>query len=151
MRTIGLRAAPRGVTFAIFESISQTIVTVEEIKIPAAFRTPDGLKYLRSNLLDILREFDVLKAGVRLSEPSAQNPSVDRIQIEGVIQEAFASSELEAYYLGQISSISRRLGIARDRFKPLVDGSEDFPIENWGDLSGVEREAVLCAVGAVSA
>jgi hypothetical protein len=92
MITIGIRAAPKAVTFAIYDSDAKTIINIEEIKIPAAFSSPDGLKYLRNNLLDVLREFKVEKAGVRASEPSARNPSIERIQIEGVIQEAFASS-----------------------------------------------------------
>jgi hypothetical protein len=53
------------------------IVNVERIKLPAAFATPDSLKYLRSNLVDVLREFKVEKAGVRATEPNAQNPSIE--------------------------------------------------------------------------
>jgi hypothetical protein len=149
MITIGIRAAPTVVTFAVYDSVAKAMVNIEEIKLPAAFTTPDSLKYLRSNLLDILREFKVQKAGVRAIEPSAQNPSIARIQIEGVIQEAFASSELVAYYVGHISSITSRLGIERSAFKPLVEGDKEYPVENWKELSKEEREAVLCAVGAV--
>ncbi|WP_262030162.1 hypothetical protein [Microvirga sp. Mcv34] len=151
MITIGIRAAPRVVTFAIYDSEAQAIINIEEIKIPAAFSTPDGLKYLRSNLLDVLREFEVEQAGVRVTEPSAQSASVERTQIEGVIQEAFASSNLTRYYVGQISSISARLGIDRKKFKPLVDGEDEYPVENWNKMSKEEREAVLCAVGATNA
>lgn len=151
MVTIGIRAAPKVVTFAIYDSDRLAVLNVEEIKIPAAFPTPDGLKYLRSNLLDILREYRVEKAGVRVTEPSAQTANADRLQIEGVIQEAFASSELSAYYVGQISSISARLGIARSKFKPLVAGEEDYQIENWSEMSKEQREAILCAVGATRA
>lgn len=151
MITIGIRAAPRVVTFAVYDSEAERIINVEEIKIPAAFSMPDGLKYLRSNLLDVLREYEVEQAGVRVTEPSAQSPSVERIQIEGVIQEAFASSNLSKYYVGQISSISSRLGIDRARFKPLVDGENAYDIENWDKMTKEQREAVLCAVGAMNA
>jgi len=151
MITIGIRAAPKVVTFAIYDSGSRKVVNVEDIKIPLAFSPPDALKYLRSNLLDLLREYKVTKAGIRASEPSAQNPSVERIQMEGVIQETFASSDLAAYYVGHISSITSRAGIARTDFKPMVAGEKSFDVDNWTDLSSVEREAVLCAVGAVNA
>jgi hypothetical protein len=150
MITIGIRAAPRAVTFAIYNSDAEEIVNIEEIKIPAAFATPDGLKYVRNNLLDVIREYKVEKAGVRVTEPSARSPTVDRIQIEGVIQEAFASSDLVAYYVGQISSISAKLKIDRTAFKPLVDGDQEYAVANWGGMSKEEREAVLCAVGAVN-
>jgi hypothetical protein len=146
---IGIRAAPKSVTFAIYDADAKAIITVEQIKIPASFSTPNKLKYVRSNLLDILREFNVTKAGVRVSEPFAKSLNIDRVQIEGVVQEAFASSELKAYYIGQISSISARLGIERNAFKPLVEGSENYDIENWQDLDREEREAILCAIGAV--
>jgi hypothetical protein len=56
MITIGIRAAPKVVTFAVYDSENRALVNVEEIRIPAAFSTPDALKYLRSNLLDVLRE-----------------------------------------------------------------------------------------------
>ena len=92
--TIGIRAAPSAVTFAVYNTDAKEVVNVEQIIIPAAFTTPDRLKYLRSNLLDVLREFKVEQAGVRVTEPSAKMANVDRIQIEGVIQEAFASSDL---------------------------------------------------------
>jgi hypothetical protein len=151
MITIGIRAAPKVVTFAVYDSESCEVINVEHIKIPAAFATPDALKYVRSNLLDVLREFNVSQAGIRAAEPSAQSPSIGRIQIEGVIQETFASSNLAAYYVGHISSISARIGIQRSEFKPLISGDGDFGVENWDKMSSEEREAVLCAVGAVNA
>jgi hypothetical protein len=149
MITIGIRASPKTVTFAIYDSSEKRVVNIEHIRIPAALTTPDALKYVRCNLLDVLREYKVEKAGIRASEPSAHNPSIDRIHIEGVIQEAFASSNLAAYYIGHISSIAAKLGIERTAFKPLVDGESEYPVENWKNMSKEEREALLSAVGAV--
>lgn len=151
MKTIGIRAAPKAVTFAIFDTTAKAVLNVEELKVPVAFATPDALKYIRSNLLDILREYDIERAGIRVTETLAQSASIDRIQIEGVIQEAFASSTLRSYYVGQISSISGRLGINRKRFRPLVDGDEDPGVENWKIMSKSAREAILCAMGAANA
>jgi hypothetical protein len=130
MITIGIRAAPRGLTFVVYDSDAEEILNIEEIKIPAAFSKPDGLKYARSNLLDVLREYRVERAGLRITEPNA-DPNVARVQLEGVIQEAFASSDLAGYYVGQIASISALVGIPRASFKPYVDGDEDYPIDNW--------------------
>ena len=96
-----------------------------------------------------MREYSILEAGIRILEPTAQRISIERVQIEGVIQEAFASSPIKSYYIGQISNISSRIGIKRTEFKPLVEG-ESAPdgFEGWGNLSKAEREAVLCAMGA---
>ncbi|WP_294332484.1 hypothetical protein [uncultured Sphingomonas sp.] len=151
MITIGIRAEPKGLTFAIFDSNDRRVLNVEEIRIPAAFTVPEGLKYVRSNLLDVLREYKVAKAGVRVTEPNAHSMSIARIQIEGVVQEAFASSAVSAYYVGQISSIAARLGLKRTDFKPLTAGLKEPEVENWSQHSLVEREAILCAMGAVDA
>lgn len=151
MITIGIRAAPKAVTFAIFDTDANTIINVEKIKIPAAFPMPAALKYVRSNLLDVLREYHVEQAGVRVTEAFSQRLNIDRIQIEGVIQEAFASSELQSYYVGQIASISKQLDIDRKKFKPLVDGEENPGVENWDKMDKEEREAILCAMGAKDA
>jgi len=151
MKTIGIRAAPSAVTFAVIDTNDNSVVNVEKIKIPAAFATPDALKYIRSSLLDILREYDVEQAGVRVTESQADSPSVERSQIEGVIQEAFASSNLKAYYVGQIASISARAGFDRARFKPMVAGEDNPGVENWGKMTKEAREAILCAMGARNA
>ena len=71
MRTIGLRATPKAVTFVIFDTDSNEILNVEEIRIPSAFLIPDALKFVRNNLLDVLREYDVQLAGIRVTEPTA--------------------------------------------------------------------------------
>jgi len=139
------------VTFAVFDTKTREIINVEELKVPAAFAMPDALKYIRSNLLDVLREYGIESAGIRATESLARSASIERIQIEGVIQEAFASSGLLSYYVGQISSISRRLGIERARFKPLVAGDDDLGIENWTGMTKAEREAILSAMGAENA
>lgn len=148
MRTIGIRAAPKAVTFVVFDADADAVLNVEDIRIPIAFHTPESLKYVRNNLLDILREYGIERAGIRVTEPSAQSPNIARIQIEGVVQEAFASSLLKSYYVGQISSISARLGIERADFKRYVDGQLDWPVENWASLRKEQREALLCAMGA---
>jgi hypothetical protein len=150
MITIGIRAQPSGVVFAVYDSGQNAIVNVEEIRIPSAFALPEGLKYVRSNLLDVLREYQVEQAGVRVTEPSARSPSVERVQIEGVIQEAFASSTVRAFYVGQIASISRRLDMDRTDFKAMISGEKDPGVEGWGQQGVHQREAILTAMGATN-
>lgn len=151
MITIGLRASPRSITFAVYDSDEQQILNIEEIKSPASFSGPEGLKIIRSNLLDVLREFDVSKAGIRITEPTARSPSFERIQIEGVIQETFASSNMKAYFAGSIATIAAKLQLNRADIKPLIDGEANYDLEGWNNLSNIQREAALCAVGAVNA
>lgn len=148
MNTIGLRASNTEVVFAVFDTDNISIVNVDTISIPVAFTVPLGLKYLRSNLLDVLKEYNINSAGIRITESNAKNMQIARIQIEGVIQEAFASSGIKSYYTGQISSISRRLKIERASFKQIVDGRNDLDIAEWDDFTKNQREAVLCSIGA---
>lgn len=150
MITIGIRAQPAGLVFAVYDGDQKAIVNVEEIRIPAAFDVPEGLKYVRSNLLDVLREYRVEQAGVRVTEPSARSPSVERVQIEGVVQEAFASSTVRSFYVGQISSISRRLGMNRTDFKSMVSGNKDPGVDDWQKHGTLQREAILTAMGAAN-
>jgi hypothetical protein len=151
MLTIGIRAAPSAVTFAVFNSDTREVVNVEQIAIPAAFDVPDALKYVRSNLLDVLREYKIEQAGLRVTEPFSQRSNIERVQIEGVIQEAFASSTLVAYYTGTIATIAGRINENRDSIKPMVKGTRDPGVEGWAGHSEIEREAILCAIGAANA
>lgn len=146
---IGVRASPTEVIYCVFDPNNDAIVNIGKINIPKSLGVPEQLKHIRLNLLDVLREYEVLEAGIRILEPTAQSISIERVQIEGVIQEAFASSNVKSYYVGQISSISSRVGIDRTQFKPLVEGETSLDgFENWHDLSKTEREAALCAIGA---
>lgn len=151
MLTIGIRAAPTAVTFAVFDSDKRAIVNVEEIVVPAALDVPDRLKYVRSHLLDVLREYQIERAGLRVTEPVAQQVSIERVQIEGVIQEAFASSALQSYYTDTIATIAARIGEDRNSIKPMVKGTRDPGVEGWAGHSEIEREAILCAMGAANA
>jgi len=150
MRTIGIRVSPKIVTFVIYDADTKEILNIENIKVPVAFTTPDALKYIRSNLLDILREYQISRAGIRVTESSAPTLNINRVQIEGVIQESFASSLLDHYFVGQISSISAKIGIERSDFKKYIDGQINFEqVENWNSLSKDQKEAVFCALGAI--
>jgi hypothetical protein len=146
---IGVRASPTEVVYCVFDSDQDEVVNIGKISIPKSLGVPEQLKHIRLNLLDVLREYEISEAGIRILEPTAQSISIERVQIEGVIQEAFASSNVKSYYVGQISSIASRVGIERSQFKPMGDGDTSLEgFENWGDLSKTEREATLCAMGA---
>ncbi|UPL21865.1 hypothetical protein [Alcaligenes faecalis] len=146
---IGVRALPTEVVYCILDPEKSCIVNVDKIVVPKSLDTPEQLKHIRLNLLDILREYEIKYAGIRVLEPTAQSVSVERVQIEGVILEAFASSKVEGYYVGQVSSISSRININRVDFKKYVDNELDFEsVEGWGSFNKNQREAILCALGA---
>ncbi len=149
MRHLGIRVKPTVLVFAVYDSVASGLVNVEKVKIPKALEFPEALKYIRNTVLDILREYNIFSAGIRITESNSQRTDVRRIGIEGVVQEAFASSTLSSYYVGQISNISSRVGIERKHFKPYVSGEIDCElVEHWDKLDSDEREAVLTALGA---
>lgn len=149
MNTLGLRASPSEITFCVYDADAQSLVNVEEIRIPNALNTPEQLKYIRATILDVLREYKIQKAGIRLTEPSSRTLSIPRIQVEGVIQEAFASSMLESYYQGAMATIASKVGIPSAEFKRRIKGEREQPdIEGWNEFSEKSREAILTAMGA---
>lgn len=152
MNTIGIRVSPTAIVFAVFDSTNNIVKNVESLNVPSALDVPETLKYIRNQILDIIREYEVVKAGIRVTEASSQNLSIRRIEIEGVIQETFASSFLEKFFTGQISTIAAKLGIPRADFKRYVDGEIPYPnIENWTTFNKEKKEAVLTAIGACNA
>lgn len=152
MKTLGIRVKPDAVIWAVFDSTDNSIVNVENIKIPKALPTPESLKFIRNSILDILREYEIEQAGIRIIESNSKTISIPRIEIEGVIQEAFASSSLKKYYCGQISTIAAKLGIVRADFKHYIDNTKKQDlVDNWVDFNKEEREAILTALGAKNA
>lgn len=148
MISIGLRVEPKKITFAIIDIEENEILNIEKLIVPISLDVPEQLKYIRLNLLDIIREYDVNVAGIRIIESNARTLNVERIQIEGVIQEAFASSSIEKYFIGQISSISAKLGFPRTDFKKYIDNTLQYKIEGWENLRSEEKEALFVAIGA---
>lgn len=151
MKTIGIRASNTSVIYAVYDSDAKKVENAEELLVPKAFNLPDALKYIRNNLLDILREFEIEMAGIRTTEPTAQSVNFERIKIEGVIEEAFASSNLLAYYSGPIATISSKLKIDRADFKRYIAGEISWDVPGWPKTSPNIKEAILTAIGAVNA
>jgi len=152
MITIGFRASPKAVTFAIYDTEKSLIVNVETIKVPLALDTPEALKYIRNTVLDILREYNVQMGGLRITESAALTTNLERIQFEAVIQEAFASSSLQRYFAGQIANITSRVGIERTDFKKYTAENYAYTrINDWLGYKKEEREAIITALGAINA
>ena len=149
MRTIGFRVEPTKVTFAVHDA--GRIINLEELKIPNALEVPEKLKYARNSVLDILREYSVEKAIIRIPESTAQQVNVERTQFEAVIQEAFASSQLVKYYTARLVSLAKLNDIEYSDVKKYVSGELVIePSEKWLSYTNIQREAVLCATGAVN-
>jgi Holliday junction resolvasome RuvABC endonuclease subunit len=154
MNILGIRVEPKKTTFSVIstENESYKIINVELIKIPAALDFPEKLKYIRNCVLDILREYNISIAGIRVAESKAQNLDVTRLHIEGVIQEAFSSSNVEKYFVGRKNSIASKLNMTVKELETIFKGEKVFKlIDNWDVCRTREaRESVLTAMGALA-
>lgn len=153
MNILGIRVEPKKTTFVVIEVNQEMfkVVNSELIKVPAALDFPEKLKYIRNCVLDILREYSINIAGIRVTEGNSQNMDITRLQIEGVIQEAFSSSDVEKYFTGRKTSISSRLNITTDDFDEIVKGKKAYELlYGWQLLRNpCSREAGLVAMGAL--
>jgi hypothetical protein len=156
MVSIGFRVSPTKVTFAIVRgSPGQdfTLVNASAVNIPPALDTPRQLQFIRTTLLDVMDEYAVTRAGLRLAEHTAKQKNPFRLNLEGVVQELLASGNVERFVSGPIATIASLLGISdRTVVKALISGQESpaYAID-WTGLTNEEREAVLMAVAAASA
>jgi hypothetical protein len=153
MRSLGIRVTAKAIHFAIVEKNENrfSIINVELIKVPQALDFPSRFKYIRNTVLDILQEYSIPFAGIRVVESNSKNISFERLQIEGVIQEAFASSCITSYFTGQMQSISRNISITTETYKEITTNRDStFPIlESWELCKDKDhKEAALVALGA---
>ena len=100
----------------------------------------------------VLREYSICYAGIRVAEANTQNLDITRLHIEGVVQEAFSSSDVSSYFTGRKTSIAARLNLKSKQLEAVFKGERRFNvIVNWNILSQKNlREAALVAIGAVS-
>ncbi|WP_394153114.1 hypothetical protein [Vibrio maritimus] len=152
-KILGLRVEPKSVSYAILvvDNGNYEIDQIDVIKIPAALRAPEQLKYVRNTVLDIVEQNNVTLAGLRAAEGNSQNMDIGRIYIEGVIQESFSSCNVKRYFIGRKVSIAARLGVDCAAYDQLVSGRRAFElVENWNEASNNnKREAVLVAMGVI--
>lgn len=152
MTAIGIRVTPQKVYFAVIEIEKESLVLkdVEAINMPAALPDPAKLSHIRIVLNDILGEYKVTCAGIKITEPNAQRPNVFRLNIEGVVQELMASSSMNSYFCGQISTLAACLGEERSKIKKYINNELNFrDIDGWEEFKSEEREAIITAVAAL--
>ena len=148
---IGIRVySNKKVYYSIIEETedSRNYLSTSFFVIPLAMNAPERLNYVRNTIIDIINEYGVTTALVRVRErlTNINKLAVERFYIEGVLLEAIAGSKVTKYKLGEISSITSLLGIERTDFKKLTNNElqwDDLP-ENmdWAELANEEREAI---------
>ena len=148
--SIGIRVKPDCIIYSIIKENdgNKEIILIDKVNVPIALEVPEQLKFIRSTFLDIIYENKVNRACIRITESMALKPSIERINIEAVIQELIASCTVEKYFVGQISNISAKLGMARENFKKIIESKECDFIEEWSNFNKEETESLLAALSA---
>ncbi|MDC6365359.1 MULTISPECIES: hypothetical protein [Flavobacteriaceae] len=149
---IGLRVySNKKIFYAIIEETddSYNFLTVDTINVPLAMEEPERLNYIRNTIIDIIAEYQIDNALVRVKESlyNVGKRDIERFYIEGVLLESLAGSTVSKYKLGQIATIAMLLEIERKNFKKFADNELEFEnIPNeiiWSSISKEERESIL--------
>lgn len=152
---IGFRVSPKKVTYAVVRGSADGVFTLAglgEVCIPYALEAPRQLRFVRTALLDIIEETSSTRAGLRIAESTALKRDPFRLNVEGIVQELLASSEVEHFVAGPIATIASLLG-ERDRkvVKQLISGKQpSMLVVEWSQLDEMQREAALIGVCAAS-
>jgi len=148
MRILGVRAAPKVASFIVYCSVDKDLKCADVINIPQTLSIPERLKYIRNNILDILREYDVSLAAIRVCEANAQKQSIERLYIEGVIQEALSSSNVKKYFTLRKQGIYSRIGITSKEYDRAISGELAVSGFDTSSYSQATNEAILSALAA---
>lgn len=155
---IGIRVlSNKRVYYSIIEETEDGYIysTISFFVVPLAMNEPERLNYIRNTIIDIINEYNVTTALVRVRERlnNINNLALKRFYIEGVLLEAIAGSKVTKYKLGKISSITSLLGIDRANFKKLSNNEmqwENLPETlDWAELGLEEREAILSCLASL--
>lgn len=152
LKSIGIRVTPKEVYYAIVEESGDDLelLTAGSVIVPPALELPDQLSFIRTTMLDIMDEYGVRRAGIRLTEYTARRTSKERLNLEGVVQELLSSSAVEQYFAGTIATIAAWLGESdRSRVKGFFEGMEFMEMDSWTDYSRERRESIVTAVAAL--
>ena len=153
MRSVGIRVTPSEVFYAIVEQGEDELVllTAGGVIVPQALELPDRLSLVRTTMLDIMAAYGVCRAGIRLTESIAPKTSMERVNLEGVVQELLSSSPVDRYFAGRIATIAAYLGESeRGRVKEYFEGAEFMNLDSWSSYSRERRESIVVAVAALA-
>ncbi|MDO7850388.1 hypothetical protein [Hymenobacter convexus] len=149
---IGIKAAPKEILYVVIKKTEARLdlLTPSKLIVPVSLTVPEKLSFIRKAFKDIIAEFQCNRAGIRVTEDLA-DPNPDRLSYEAVIQELIASSSVEKYLIGKISTMCSRLGIERDAYKPMVkQGATIEPIAGFNTFNAGCKEAILVGLASLA-
>lgn len=121
MKSIGIRVTPKKIyyTLAELDGDSVQLLLNDSIIVPVSMKRPDSLNYIRKSFFDIINQHFINLACIKATEGNSKNINIERLYIEGVVQELFSGSSIEKYHVANHSMMSRLLGVKS--FKDLLN------------------------------
>lgn len=156
MVSIGIRAKAKEIYYCIVDETDSNIElkALERFIVPQALDMPDRLSYIRTSFESIILEFGTVNAGIRIAEgiQTVNNSTIERMYIEGVIQELLSNCSVQSYFAGRKNSIASLIGTDSKTLTSCLDGKHDLlGIEGWSDrYKKEEREAIIAAVASLN-
>jgi hypothetical protein len=149
-RALGLRAQAEKVSVAILEGSQEEPLLLERhtLEAPSGSAMPEVLASIRSQLVDLIKNHDVKRIGVRLPEPTARSNKEgarNRTRLDGVLLEIAGTLRLEVVH-GALRTIAKVLG-TKD-LKKYVN-SDELRGLSLADLPDEMRDAILVGVAAL--
>ena len=126
----------------LFRSITDKII------VPCALDTPDKLSFIRILTYTIINQYKIDNAIIRRSEDGTMKVDVNRMNIEGVLQELISNCRIKKYKIYKLSQLGKLLGCSDSNLKSCIRGNNLYGIENWDKCKKEERESIVCALSA---
>lgn len=152
MKAIGIRVKSKEIIYCVVEEkkindeIECYIHTNEKLIVPQALEMPDRLSYVRTSFESIIKEFNVDSAGIRIAEMSntVNTSIIERMYLEGVIQELLSNCSVNHYFSGRKSKIARLLETDQKTVSSFMDGVTPlYGFSDWNGYTTEEREAIV--------
>lgn len=153
-KAIGIRSSPSQIYFTVVDDEGGNLGhgSPQYLTVPRdALEGPSLAQYVRTNILDVLNAQRVNAACVKEADYHPQatgNPQ--RYRIEGVIQEAVASSAANHYIAGDVNTLSPYLGLSSAKFREIKSGGSWSGVSDsdWESYNPEEIESILAAYAA---
>lgn len=154
INAIGIRAQSKQIFYSIVEETDTEyrITNVEKFIIPMALSMPDRLCYIRTSFESIIKEFNVLNAGIRIAEigQTVRSSEIERAYIEGVLQELLSNCSVNNYFSGRKNTIARLINVSQKHITAIIDGDECFfGFDNWDSYKKEERESIVAGFASI--
>lgn len=123
IRSVGIRVHTKKVWIAYIVKEDKIEVNSDNLIVPKALLLPDTLRFIRTSLQDIIEEFDASRVGVKVADHNSYGNTegdIFRLNVEGVIQELLASSNITGYIAGAKPELASRLGTDSTHLKEVI-------------------------------